>query len=111
MDLPKDAQEKIKKLQGYEQKVSALGLQRHKVESELSEVESALNAISDKETSEIYKIIGNVMVAADKPSLKKELEEQKKKVQLRITSIEKQEDQLRQVAEAMQKEVLKEMRG
>ena len=42
MELPQDAQEKIKQLQNYEQKVQALGLQRHKVEGELTEIESIL---------------------------------------------------------------------
>ncbi len=110
MELPKEAQEKIKKLQNYEQKIQSLNLQRQKLDSELSEIESALKAI-EASKEDVYKIIGNVMVAASKPNIRKELEERKKKLQLRINSLEKQEDELRQVASAIQKEVLKNING
>ena len=109
MELPQEAQDKIKQLSGYEQKLQALGLQRHKVETELSEVESAITALKD--AKEAFKIIGNVMVDADKAALKSDLETQKKKVTLRISSLEKQEDQLRQLSEAVQAQVLKQLKG
>ncbi len=110
MELPQDAQDKIKQLQNYEQKVQALGLQRHKVEGELTEIESALSALEDKKTKDVYKIVANVMVSAEKEPLIKDLATQKKKIEIRISSLEKQENELRTVAEAMQAEVLKKMK-
>ena len=91
MELPKETQEKIKRLQNYEQKIQALGLQRQKLDSELSEIDSALQAV-EATKDEVYKIIGNVMVAVKSGDVKKELEEKKKRLQLRINSLEKQEE-------------------
>ncbi len=111
MELPQNTQEKIKKLQEYEQKIQTLTLQRQKLDSQQGEVESAMSALDDKSAGEAFKIIGNVMVSSDKPTLKKELSEQKRKLELRATTLEKQQDQLKQVAEALQKEVLKHIEG
>jgi prefoldin beta subunit len=109
MELEKKTQEKLKKLQEYEHQIQALAVQRQKLDSQGSEIQSAVKALS--EPGEAFKIIGNVMVSAHKPELKKELEQQKAKLELRISSLQKQQDQLNAVAGALQKEVLKHMKG
>ena len=72
------------------------------------EVDSALNEI--EKTDEAYKIVGNIMVASKKDELKKDLEAKKESTELRIKTIETQEEKLREKAEAMQKEVLESMK-
>jgi len=111
MDIPQATQEKIQKLQLYEQKIQALLAQRQEVESSLSEIDSALEALNNSKEKESFKIIGNVMILQKNSEIKTELEMDKKKVDLRIKNLEKQENELKSVAEAMQKEVLKQIEG
>jgi len=111
MDLPKSAQEKIQKLQLYEQKINALMLQKQEFEAQAIEIDSAITAISQSKEKESYKIIGNVMILSENSKLKEDLEGNKRKLELRIKSLEKQENELKSVAEAIQKEVLKQMEG
>ena len=60
MDLPKGAQEKVRKLQQYEQNVQALNLQSQQLEKEMTEIDSAISALEDKATKDVFKIIGNI---------------------------------------------------
>ena len=71
------------------------------------EVESALKELEN--TSEAFKIVGTVMIKAEKESLVKELEEKKERLSLRIKSIETQENQLKEKSASMQKEVMNQL--
>ena len=50
------------------------------------------------------------MVKSDKKTVKKDLKEKQEIVELRLKSIEKQENKLKDKANELQKEVLKEMK-
>lgn len=66
-------------------------MQKQSVHLELNEVLNALNEI-ESTNDEIYKVVGPVMVRADKSKLRVELEEKKKILEMRLSSIEKQEE-------------------
>lgn len=102
-------QEKINQLQMLEENLRAYGLQRQQYGAELLEVESASKEI--KAASQSFKIIGNIMVAAKPVDLERDLAERREKLTLRITSLERQEEKLKEKAKALQGEVLQEMQG
>jgi len=102
------AEEKINKLQMYEQSLQNLLMQKQQFQLQLVEIESALKELDSATTS--YKIIANIMVNTPKDDLKKDLESKKESLKVRISSIEKQENQLKEKAQALQSEVLKEMK-
>lgn len=104
MELSKETQESISKLQLIEQNVQQLLLQKQQFQAQLFELESALKEI--EKTDESYKIVGNVMIKADKAALKAELLSKKEIVDLRLKNLDKQEKQLKDKAEALQKEVM-----
>jgi prefoldin beta subunit len=106
-DMSKQAEQKIEQLQMMEQNLRTFSTQRQQFSSQLLEVESALKEIEGSE--EAYKIVGGIMVATKKEDLKKDLKEKKEILELRITSIEKQEEKIKEKASSTQKEVLKEM--
>ena len=108
MSENKEAQEKIQQLQLIEQNLQNFLVQKQSFQSQMLEVDSALNEI--EKTDEAYKIVGNIMVASKKDELKKDLEAKKESTELRIKTIETQEEKLREKAEAMQKEVLESMK-
>jgi prefoldin beta subunit len=100
-------EEKITQLQLYEQSLQSLILQKQQFQAQINETESALKELVN--SSDSYRIIGNIMVKADKNELKKELEEKKSTSSLRIKSIEKQESIIRQKVESLQQEVMKKI--
>lgn len=76
-----------------EQNLQAFLLQRQAFQAQLIEAESALEEL-DK-TSQAYKIVGSIMVAANPETLKAELTQKMEMLKIRIANIEKQEVKLR----------------
>lgn len=106
--MKKETEEKIGRMQLLEQNIQNFMLQKQQFQSQLVEVNSALEELEKTDTA--YKIIGNIMVASKKDEMKKDLQSKKEMVELRIKSIEKQEAELKEKAQKMQQEVLKEMK-
>ena len=104
MDISKETQESISKLQLIEQNVQTLLMQKQQFQGQLFELESALKEL--EKTDEAYKIVGNVMIKTDKTALKAELSSKKEIIDLRLKNIDKQEKQMKDKAEALQKEVM-----
>ncbi len=108
VEISKDAEQKISQLQLLEQSLQNLLLQRQQFQAQLTEIESALNELKD--TKQSYKIIGNIMVDSSKEDLKKDLTKKKEMVELRIKSLEKQEENIKEKQKKVQKEVLSKIK-
>ena len=102
------SEEKINQLQMYEQSLQGLLVQKQHFQSQLTEIDSALKEIDSSKDS--FKIIGNIMVKTSKDDLKKELTEKKSSLTLRIGTLEKQEEGLKDKAKNLQSEVMKNMK-
>ena len=76
---------------------------------ELGEVTSASEEL-EASKGDVFKIVGNVMIKSSKERLKKELDEKKDLISLRMKSIEKQERALQSHVEELRKTVLKHMK-
>lgn len=108
MDMSKETQEKIGQIQLLEQNMHNLSIQKQNYQSQLLEVESALKEIGNSKST--YKIIGSIMVSADNAKLKKDLESTKELLDVRLSTIEKQESKLKEQATRLQSEILKEIK-
>jgi len=106
--MNKETQEKIQELQNLEANINNILAQKQQFQAQQIEIENALAQI--KKTDKVFRIIGNIMVASDKKTVKKELTEKQEMTELRLKSIEKQESKLKDKANELQKEVLKEMK-
>ncbi len=104
----KDSKEKIAQLQLLEQNIQTFLMQKQQFQMQLNEVTSALENIKGSEKT--YKIIANVMIDAKKDDLEKELDQKKEMLELRIKSLEKQEESIKEKSQKLQKEVLGEMK-
>jgi len=109
MDIDKETQEKINELQSYEQSLHNILIQKQAFQIELNETENALSEIS-KSKDDVYKLIGNIMVKADKNKIETELKKRKEIISLRIKSIEKQEESIQKEIDELKKEVLKKIK-
>ncbi len=102
--MNKDVQEKVNNLSMLEQNAQQMAAQRQNFQTQLLEVESAIEEISN--SKETYKIIGNIMIKTEPAKLKEELEAKKGLLNARVKSIEKQEDLLKEKSKKLQEEIL-----
>ncbi|MBW2964405.1 prefoldin subunit beta [Candidatus Woesearchaeota archaeon] len=103
----KEVQDKINKLSAMEQSLQQFLVQKQQFQAQLMEVTSALDEL--EKTDKAYKIVGNVMVSADKETLKKDIAQKKEMLEIRIKSLEKQEEKTREKTQELQSEVMKEI--
>ncbi len=103
-EIPKEAEEKINQLQLLEQSLQAFLVQKQQFQAQLVEGECAVKELEGAKES--YKIVGNIMVKTDKENLKKELESKKEMLNLRIKTLEKQEEQIKEKSTKLQSEVM-----
>jgi len=100
-------EDNIQQLQLYEQSVQNILLQKQHLQSELTEIGSALQEL--EQTSKSYRIIGNIMVEAKQGELISDLTKKKSIAEIRIKALEKQEKTIKEKAESLQSEVMKKM--
>jgi prefoldin beta subunit len=104
MKIDKDTEQKIKRLQLFEQNLQTIAAQKQQFQSQLNEVEAAMKELNNVKSA--YKIVGNIMVKSDKVSLNKELEQKKEMFSVRVKTLEKQENSVRDKSKELQKEVM-----
>ncbi|HYU06677.1 MAG TPA: prefoldin subunit beta [Thermoplasmata archaeon] len=95
-EISPQLQNQIAQYQNLQQQLQVLGSQRVQLEAKLREIESTLEELG-KVSAEtpVYKSIGMLLVRQDdRDSLKKELEEHKETLTIRVKSLQKQEKSL-----------------
>jgi prefoldin beta subunit len=100
-----DRKEALKKIQEAEQTIQNLLQQKQAFLSQNAEIEEALNELQNTETA--YQIVANIMIKKDTEELKKSLSEQKEIIDLRIKTIEKQENRMKEQIKEHQESVMK----
>ena len=103
-------QEKIGNLQLLENRIQNNVIQKQQISSQLAEIENALKELNN-DPKETYKIIANMMVETDKDSLIKDLNQKKEILDLKLKTVEKQENKLKEEAESLQKEVMEKVKN
>jgi prefoldin beta subunit len=89
----KDSETKLQELNFLEQICKIFLLQKQAFQMEVSETTSALSEIK-KSSDEVFKIVGQLMIKADKLEIISELETKEKLLNLRLDSLNKQEESL-----------------
>jgi prefoldin beta subunit len=100
--------EDINELSRLEQSSHQLLSQRQVFQSQLIETESALEEINF--TEKVYKIIGHIMVLSDKKKIEDELKSKKEMLDIRIKSILKQENKLKEKSTELRNKVMKNVK-
>ncbi len=103
-----ETEKKIEQLQLLEQNLQAFLAQKQQFQTQEIEIDSALGEIKDKKDA--YKIVGNIMVNVDAKQLSEELTQKKENLNIRIKSVEKQEEKIRGRVKSIQAEVLKKIK-
>lgn len=102
--ISKETQEKIAELQLLQQRLNLFANQKQIFQVQQIEIENALKEIKNSKAN-VYKLVGEILIEKSPEELKKELEEKKKEIGIRIASLEKQEKRTKDQALELQKEV------
>jgi len=95
-DISPQLQNQIAQYQQLQNQLQVLGSQRVQLEAKLREIEGTLEELGKiKDDTPVYKSIGMLLVKQDdREGLKKELEEHKETLTIRVKSLQKQEKAL-----------------
>jgi len=110
MEMDQDTQGKIQELQGMEQNLHSLVMQKQAFQMELTETGNALTEISKSE-DDVFKLVGNIMIKADKKTTTEDLTKKKDLLALRLKSIDSEEKSLTETAESLKAEVMAKIQG
>ncbi len=96
-ELPPQVQNLVAQLQQLQQQLQAVITQRAQVEALLRDTEQALQELEkiDEETP-VYKAVGSILVKERKEDVVKELTEKKETYEIRIKTLQRQEEKLRE---------------
>lgn len=106
-ELSPQLQDQINRLQQLRSQVQIITQQRQQIELQLREIEEALNELEKtNEKTPIYKSVGAILIKAKgKNDIKKELLSNKESLELRKTTLEKQEGRSREKLGELQSKV------
>lgn len=109
MDMDQETQKKIQGLQMLEQGYQNIIYQKQSFQIEVNETNTAFAEV-EKSKEDVFRVLGQVMIKADKESLKKELKEKSDILNLRMKTIEKQELQMREEIERIRNEIMEKVK-
>ncbi len=98
------SESKIQEMRIIEQNLQNFLLQKQAFNIELIETQEACKEI-EKSGDEVFKIIGQLMIKTDKSKIKEELKNKEKILELRLKTLEKQENSLAEKLEKLRKEL------
>jgi len=104
---PENVQEKLNLFQQIQQQVQNLSQQVSQIDMSIGETERTLEEIKDVgDKAILYRAIGSVMKKIDDPKkLKKDLEEEKERMEIRNNSLKNQVQKMNEELEEMQKQL------
>lgn len=102
----------LAQFQQTQQQAQVLMAQRQQLELLLRETERALEELEKlQEGAAVYKSIGTILVKAERDDLKKSLGEQKETLDLRIKTLERQEERVVQRLQEMRGKLEEALKG
>ena len=92
-EIPQQLQDQINRLQQLRSQMQMISQQRQQVEIKLREIEEALEELNKTDAkTPIYKSVGAILIKTKgKSEIQKELKENKESMELRKSTLEKQE--------------------
>ncbi len=87
-------QAKVNEFRAGRQQLLNITAQKQQLQFQASAIQNALNELKESKPKTVFKAVGNILVEKDAKVVKKELEESKESLDVRIESLQKQEDSL-----------------
>jgi prefoldin beta subunit len=103
--MDEETTKRIQNLQSLEQDFQQIIMQKQNFQLELNETSTAIEEI-EKTNSDIFRVVGQVMIKSNKEILKKDLIKKQEILSTRVKAIEKQELSLRENIERIRHELV-----
>jgi prefoldin beta subunit len=100
-----DSETNLQELHFLEQNLQNIIYQKQAFQMELSETSSALKEIKNTK-EDVFKIIGQLMIKSGKDKIIKELEDKSNLLNLKINSLEKQEETFNQKISSLREKII-----
>ncbi len=109
-ELSDSAKEDILKFQQIQQQLQMVMMQKQDLQAQKAEVENAIKELEKLKDENAYEVVGNIMIKKDKADLKKSLASKKELIELRLSTIDKQQDRLTKEASELQGKLAKQIK-
>jgi len=93
-EISEETKNLVIQFQNYQQQLQSVLIQKESLKLQAMEIERALDELKENKEKKAYKIVGQVMILKPVEELKKELNETKENINIRIKSLEKTEERL-----------------
>ncbi|MFA6036153.1 MAG: prefoldin subunit beta [Candidatus Micrarchaeia archaeon] len=103
-ELTKEVQEQVSEFYSLQTQMQFVQYQKQQYKMQLDETDMALDELRKSE-GEVYKSAGIVMIKSTKDEATKDLSEKKEVLGVRLNSLAKQEDKVRERLEELQKKI------
>ncbi len=105
-ELPPQVQHQISMLQQLQQKLEIIITQRTQSELQLKETEQAISELEKIEQgSDVYKMVGTLLIKTQPEKVSEELKDKKETLELRVKTLQRQEERSRKQLEEMRAKV------
>jgi prefoldin beta subunit len=111
IDVPKEAEADVMKLQQFQQQFQMLEMQKQGLQQQLIELEHSIEELKKIGNTETYEIVGSVMIKKGKEELINSLAEKKQSAELRDSVISKQIDRISEKMEETREKIMKMVNG
>ncbi len=109
-EIPEETKNLIVQFQNYQQQLQSILIQKESLKMQNLEIDRAMEELNSTNQKNAYKIAGQIMISKTVEELKKELNETKENIDVRVKSLEKSEERINNKLKDLQtrlKEVIK----
>jgi len=99
----------VEQFQSYQQQYQAIIIQKEQLKLQELEIDNALEELEATKEEKVYKISGPIMIKKDREDLKKELEERKENIELRLKTLSTAESKIVSKLKEMEADIRKLM--
>jgi len=96
MKITPEAQQVLMDLQACQQQMQTVLIQKESLNIQNMEIDKALDELKKVKNEDVFKAVGPILIKSEKSKLEKELEERKETIGLRLKSMQKQENRLKE---------------
>jgi prefoldin beta subunit len=102
--LTPETQQILIEMQTYQQQMQTVLMQKESLNIQKSEVCKALEELKGATSDDVYKAVGPILIKSTRKDLEKELAEKNETIEIRLKSMQKQEERLKdKLKEAQEK--------
>ncbi|MBT3940722.1 hypothetical protein HOD83_00785 [Candidatus Woesearchaeota archaeon] len=107
--INEDMREQIMQMQLLQQRIQVFAAQKQQLQVQQIEIDNALKEVT-KTKKAVYSVVGEIMVEHSAADIKKQLQKSRKELDIKIKSIERQENKTKESAEELQNKLTRSLK-